>query len=167
MRHKGFIDSPLIYWSSFRHLYEAAFSKYLSVSLRISENVQRTGPFKMNSRKTWMCCLTAVLEAIFFSAVMYTDWKNPKLLSDIYPQSQYSDLFKCNTEFLYPFSHCLHEHFVTLYYRSARGWGFCWWRKIKFGFCTKTAHAFTGLQTSDFFQVLCNSGLSIAPDGSW
>lgn len=88
----------------------------------------------------------------FFSAVKYTDWKNPKLLSDIYPQSQYSDLFKCNTEFLYLFPHCLHEHFVTLYYRSAWGWGFCGWRKIKFGFCTKTAHTFTGLQTSDFFS---------------
>lgn len=42
----------------------------------------------------------------------------------------------------------------------------CWWQKIKKCFCTKTAHTFTGLHTPDSFQVLCNLGLSIAPDGS-
>lgn len=87
-----------------------------------------------------------------FSAGKYAAWKNPKSLSGIYPHSQYSDLSKCNMELLHPFPRYLHKHFVTLYYRSALGWGFCWWRKIKFCFCNKIAHRLIGLQTSDSFS---------------
>lgn len=87
-----------------------------------------------------------------FSAGKYTAWKTPKSFSDIYPHSQYSDLFKCNTELLHPFPRCLHKYFVTLYYRSVLGWGFCWWSKIKFCFCSKAAHRLIGLQASDSFS---------------
>lgn len=55
-----FIDSLLIYSYSYRCLYEAAFSKYISVNWRISENLQCTVSFDINSRQIWMCCLIAL-----------------------------------------------------------------------------------------------------------
>lgn len=55
-----FIGSPLIYWESFSCLYEAAYSDYISVYWRISENLQCTVFFRINSRQIWMCCLLAV-----------------------------------------------------------------------------------------------------------